>query len=154
MGGLSGVFQWIGLSLGILIAMSGLAFLFIRWRIMRGVRVEMGRDAVLLAAGARVGAFRSGPSTRASRSFFGLLMLLSTGLYFRSWRGGGEVFIPGASISWIGVPDTPGVRGAARHAIVIRFLNAAGKEDGVVIRLLSPEQWVAAIKTRLITRAV
>jgi hypothetical protein len=37
---------------------------------------------------------------------------------------------------------------------VIRFLNTAGKEDGIVIRLLSPEQWVAAIKTRLITRAV
>jgi hypothetical protein len=37
---------------------------------------------------------------------------------------------------------------------VIRFLNAAGKEDGIAIRLLSPEAWVEAIKTHLITRAV
>ena len=36
---------------------------------------------------------------------------------------------------------------------MVRFLNAAGKEDGITIRLLYPEQWVAAIKTHLITRA-
>jgi hypothetical protein len=154
MGGLYSVFEWVGLCLGIAISVGALAFLFVRWRLMRGVQVEMGSDSVLLVAGARVGSFDSGATRRASPSFFGLLMLLSTGLYFRSWRGKGEVFIPGASISWIGVPETQGVHGAGRHAIVIRFLNTAGKEDGIVIRLLSPEQWVAAIKSRLITRAV
>jgi hypothetical protein len=154
MGGLPYILQWIGLSLAILIAAGGIVFLLVRWRIMRGVSIEMGRDAVLLAAGARVGAFGAGKTMHAPRSFFGLLMLLSTGLYFRSWRGGGEIFIPGPSISWIGVPDATGARGAAPRAIVIRFLNAAGKEDGIAIRLLSPEAWVEAIKTHLITRAV
>jgi hypothetical protein len=36
----------------------------------------------------------------------------------------------------------------------VRFLNTSGKEDGISIRLLYPEQWVDAIKTHLITRAV
>jgi hypothetical protein len=35
----------------------------------------------------------------------------------------------------------------------VRFLNPEGKEAGVAIQLLYPEQWVAAIKTHLITRA-
>ena len=71
-------------------------------------------------------------------------MLLASGLYFHSWIGSREVFVSGPSISWIGVSDA---------RIVVRFLNAAGKEDGIAIQLLYPEQWVAAIKTHLITRA-
>jgi hypothetical protein len=81
-----------------------------------------------------------------------MLMLLTGGLYFHSWLGAREVFVPGPSISWIGVSDSRGPL-MERHRIVVRFLNAAGKEDGIVIRLLSPEQWVTAIKTHLITRA-
>jgi hypothetical protein len=40
-----------------------------------------------------------------------------------------------------------------RHRIVVRFLNTVGKQDGVAIRLLYPEQWVEAIKTHLIARS-
>jgi hypothetical protein len=39
-----------------------------------------------------------------------------------------------------------------RRAVVLRFLNTAGKEGGLFIRMLYPEQWVEAIKTHLITR--
>ena len=78
-------------------------------------------------------------------------MLLSGGLYFHSWTGRREVFIPGASISWIGVPEPEGGR-TEGHRIVVRFLDASGKQDGVAIRLMYPAQWVDAIKTHLITR--
>ena len=71
-------------------------------------------------------------------------MLLASGLYFHSWFGSREVFVSGPSISWIGVSDA---------RIVVRFLNTVGKQDGVAIRLLYPEQWVEAIKTHLIARS-
>ncbi|HYW82636.1 MAG TPA: hypothetical protein VFB30_05245, partial [Spirochaetia bacterium] len=61
-------------------------------------------------------------------------------------------FVPGPSISWIGVSELRG--GPRGHRIVVRFLNTAGKEDGISIKLLYPEQWVDAIKTHLITRTV
>ena len=79
-------------------------------------------------------------------------MLLSSGLYFHSWIGRREVFIPGPSISWIGVSEARAGSAVEKHRIVVRFLNASGKQDGVAIRLLYPAQWVDAIKTHLITR--
>ena len=39
------------------------------------------------------------------------------------------------------------------HGTLILATGSAGKEDGISIRLLYPTQWVAAIKTHLITRA-
>jgi hypothetical protein len=114
------------------------------------VEAELGRDCALLVTGCRIG-FSSKPMEP------GLLMLLATGLYFHSWLADRELFIPGPSITYIGVSDAPpgGAPGARRqrHAIVLRFLNTAGKEDGLLIRLLYPEQWVTAIKTHLITRS-
>jgi hypothetical protein len=147
------VLEWIGLGLGIAAAAFAAAFVAARRRILRHVRTELGQDSLLLAAGARVGGFDGvadgeGRATPAS----GILMLLSSGLYFHSWIGLREVFIPGPSISWIGVSEShPGRRGEG-HRIVVRFLNASGKQDGVAISLLYPAQWVDAIKTHLITR--
>ena len=43
---------------------------------------------------------------------------------------------------------------AWRHRIVVRFLNASGKQDGVAIRLCIRQHWVDAIKTHLITRVL
>jgi hypothetical protein len=80
-------------------------------------------------------------------------MLFGSGLYFRSWIGKREVFVPGPAISWIGVFDQHEGHRSERHRIVVRFLNASGKEDGIAVRLLYPEQWVEAIKTHLIQRA-
>jgi hypothetical protein len=82
----------------------------------------------------------------------GLLMLLATGLYFHSWFANRELFIPGPSITYIGVSD-PAPKQRRLQGVVLRFLNTAGKEDGLFIRLLYPEQWVSAIKTHLITRS-
>jgi hypothetical protein len=142
--------SWIGPILGLFIAALAVAYLVARRRILRHVAAELGREALLLATVARVGADDVAADGTSPLLSVGVLMLLSNGLYFHSWFGSREVFVPGPSISWIGVSDT---RGSARHRISVRFLNASGKEDGITIRLLYPEEWVAAIKTHLITRA-
>jgi hypothetical protein len=147
------VLEWIGLGLGIAAVAFAAVFVAARRRILRHVRAELGQESLLLAAGARVGGF-DGLSDGGGRPSVssGILMLLSSGLYFHSWIGLREVFIPGASISWIGVSDSREGRRGERHRIVVRFLNASGKQDGVAISLLYPVQWVDAIKTHLITR--
>jgi len=61
--------------------------------------------------------------------------------------------VAGPAISWIGVADTQEGHRLDRHRIVVRYLTASGKEDGVALQLLYPEQWVEAIKTHLISRA-
>ena len=150
--------EWIGLLLGTAIVALSCGLLFVRRRILHRVRAEIGTDAMLLATGARVGATNGrgngGGTARAPTGSLGVLMLLSTGLYFHSWVGNRELFVPGASISWIGVSELRGQPRSERHRIVVRFLNTSGKEDGISIRLLYPELWVDAIKTHLITRAV
>jgi hypothetical protein len=153
MGYLWRMLEWIGLCLGIVIAALAMTFVFARRRILRHVRGELGQDALLLAAGARVGGANGASSGNRPSVAGGILMLLSSGLYFHSWSGRREVFIPGPSISWIGVSESREGSRTERHRIVVRFLNASGKEDGVAIRLLYPEHWVDAIKTHLITRA-
>ena len=156
MGNLYAALEWTGLLLGTAIVGLVCGFLFVRRRILRHVKSELGREAMLLATGARVGAVSGNGNGSAHQptSALGVLMLLSTGLYFHSWVGNREVFVPGPSISWIGVSDTPRGSRSERHRIMVRFLNTAGKEDGISIRLLYPEQWVEAIKTHLITRAL
>jgi hypothetical protein len=150
MGNLYGIAEWIGLVVGGLIVAALVAFLILRRRLIARVEAELGRDCILLVASSRIG-FSPRPMEP------GLLMLLATGLYFHSWFADRELFIPGPSITYIGVSDAlPNSDAGARrqrHAIVLRFLNTAGKEDGLLIRLLYPEQWVAAIKTHLITRS-
>lgn len=138
------LFEWIGLFLGIVIAGLLAAFLILRARILHRVQAELRRETLLISTGARVGEYDHAADRVTSSARAGILMLLSSGLYFHSWIGSREVFVSGPSISWIGVSDA---------RIVVRFLNAAGKEDGITIQLLYPEQWVAAIKTHLITRA-
>ena len=145
--------EWIGLCLGIVIAALAMTFAIARRRVLRHVRGELGEDALLLAAGARVGGYNGASSGPRPSVAVGILMLLSSGLYFHSWSGRREVFIPGPSISWIGVSESREGSRMERHRIVVRFLNASGKEDGVAIRLLYPEHWVDAIKTHLIRRS-
>jgi hypothetical protein len=144
---------WIGPVLGLVVAGLAAAYFVLRGRILRRVAAELGREALLLSTAARLGAPDGAADGGTPPSAMGVLMLLSNGLYFHSWVGGREVFVPGPSISWIGVSDARGAPRAERHRILVRFLNAAGKEDGITIRLLYPEEWVAAIKTHLITRA-
>jgi len=153
MGNLWDVLEWIGLGLGIAVAALAAAFAVLRRRILRHVRRELGQDSLLLAAGARVGGANGLSGSSHPPVASGILMLLSTGLYFHSWIGLREVFIPGPSISWIGVSETRARGRGERHRIVVRFLNASGKQDGVAISLMYPEQWVDAIKTHLITRS-
>jgi heme exporter protein D len=156
MGNLYAALEWTGLLFGTAIVGLVCGFLLVRRRILRHVKSELGREAMLLATGARVGAVNGNGNGEAHQpaSALGVLMLLSTGLYFHSWVGNREVFVPGPSISWIGMSEAPRGSRSERHRIMVRFLNTAGKEDGISIRLLYPEQWVEAIKTHLITRAL
>jgi hypothetical protein len=152
MGNLLKVLEWIGLGLGMLIAALAVIFAVVRQRILRHVQGELGQNSLLLAAGARVGGYDEQGEGRQPSLSVGVLMLLSSGLYFHSMTGRREVFVPGASISWIGVPEEREGRRLEGRSFVVRFLNASGKQDGVAIRLLYPEQWVEAIKTHLISR--
>jgi hypothetical protein len=153
------LFAWIGPILGLLFGGLVAVYFLARQRILRHVAAELGSESLLLATAARVGAANG--NGHAPGAHGGVLMLLTNGLYFYSWVGGRQVFVPGPAISWIGVSDVGGGpresrrarRRAERHRILVRFLNAAGKEDGITIRLLYPEEWVAAIKTHLITRS-
>ena len=145
------LFAWIGLFLGVCIAGLAVTFLLMRERILGRVRKQLGQEALLLATGAHVGEY-GGAANGGRPAASGILMLLASGLYFHSWIGSREVFVPGPSISWIGVSDASEGPRAERRRIMVRFLNAAGKEDGIFIRLMYPEQWVEAIKTHLITR--
>ncbi len=55
MGYLWRMLEWIGLCLGIVIAALAMSFAIARRRVLRHVREELGQDALLLVAGARVG---------------------------------------------------------------------------------------------------
>ena len=153
MGYLWRMLEWIGLCLGIVVAALAMTFAIARRRVLRHVRTELGPDALLLAAGARVRGQNGASSGQGHAVAAGILMLLTNGLYFHSWSGRREVFIPGPSISWIGVSESRAGSRAEKHRIMVRFLNASGKEDGVAIRLMYPEHWVDAIKTHLIKRS-
>jgi hypothetical protein len=147
MGQLWRVLEWVGLFLGAAIVGLTIALLVVRRIVLARVRGSLGKNALLIATGARLG----DANGEATRSVPGILILLSNGLYFHAWIGNREIFVPGPSISWIGVSETGA--GRERHRIVVRFLNATGKEDGIGIRLFSPESWVEAIKTHLIKRS-
>ena len=58
---------------------------------------------------------------------------------------------PGPPSRGSGCPSRARAAAWRGHRIVVRFLNASGKQDGVAIRLMYPEQWVDAIKTHLIS---
>jgi hypothetical protein len=147
----SSVLEWIGLILGAAIAGVLLGMLVVRWRLVRRVQRELGKEKVLLVTNSRLGILTAARKSRRPLDA-GILMLLKSGLYYHSWFSRREIFIPGPSITYIGVADGRDGKSLSRGSVILRFLNTLGKEDGVVIRLLSPDQWVAAIKTHLIAR--
>ncbi len=118
-----------------------------------GARLREEGASGMRSTAVRSAARASSATRTATVSASGVLMLLSKGLYFHSWIGHHQVFIAGASISWIGVTQAPSGHRSARPCIAVRYLRADGKEDGITIRLVSPAQWVSAIKTHLITRS-
>lgn len=145
------ILVWIGSLLGAAIAGVCLGMLAVRVRLVRRVQRELGREKLLLVTSSSLRSLAS--AGRLSLVLeAGILMLLSSGLYYHSWLGRRELYIPGPAITYIGVAD--GGDGHVRGQVILRFLTTLGKEDGVTIRLLSPDQWVAAIKTHLIGRPV
>jgi hypothetical protein len=143
--------QWIGLLLGAAVAGALLGLVVVRWRLVRRIQAELGKEKVLLVTTSRLGFLQEGKRPGILLEA-GVLMLLKSGLYYHSWLRRKEIFIPGPAITYIGVADGKNGRSAERGAVIVHFLNAMGKEDAVVIRLFSPNQWVSAIKTHLIGR--
>jgi hypothetical protein len=143
--------EWIGLFLGAAVAGLLCGMAFVRWRLVRRVKIEIGAEKILLATTSRLALLAEGGKP-AHRMNTGILMLLKNGLYFHSWLGGKEFFVSGPAITYIGVADNASGGAMVRPAVVLKFLNSLGKEDGVYLRLLSPDQWVGAIKTHLIAR--
>ena len=90
----------------------------------------------------------------ARRPDMGILMLLKNGLYFHAWLGRREFFVAGPAITYIGLAETAARGNLDRAAVVLKFLNSIGKEDGVYLKLLYPDRWVDAIKTHLIAKPV
>jgi hypothetical protein len=80
----------------------------------------------------------------------GSLVLVKDGLWYRARFANRELFIPGPSITYIGVAHTHKGKELHQHVIAIHFLNSEGKEDKAAFRLPLPAQWVAAIKANLI----
>ncbi len=142
---------WIGLTLGIAVAAVLVAAAVVRWRVLARIRGELGSDKVLLVSSSRLGTLEE-PHGARRLAHAGILALLQGGLYYHSWLGRRELFVPGPAITYIGIGEPTNGRSRERNAVVLRFLNTMGKEDGVIIRILSPEQWVSAIKTHLIAR--
>ncbi len=145
------VLVWIGVILGAAIAGVCLGMLAVRGRLVRRVQRELGREKVLLVTSSRLASLAAEHKT-AFLLDAGILMLLKSGLYYHSWFSRRELYIPGPAITYIGIAD--GGNGHTRGRVILRFLTTQGKEDGVIIRLLSPDQWVTAIKTHLIGRPV
>ncbi len=161
---------WIGLAFGVAAASVLVAAAAVRWRLLARIRAELGRDKVLLVSSTRLGALGEREGAPGLRHA-GILALLQGGLYYHSWLGRKELFVPGPAITYIGIGAPGNGRSRERNAgspsgrpgtrrpsgvpawVVLRFLNTKGKEDGVIIRILSAEQWVSAIKTHLIARA-
>ena len=142
---------WIGIGLAAVVAGALCAFAVIRWRLVSRLRAQMGPEKVLLVTSSRLGPLgEAGGEKGPFRA--GLLALLRGGLYYHSWFGPRQLFVPGPSITYIGVAEHANGRARESAAVIVRFLNAKGKEDGVVIRITAPEQWVSAIKTHLIAR--
>jgi hypothetical protein len=143
--------EWIGLVCGAVITGALCGFAIVRVRLVRRVRNELGKDKVLMVASSRLGVVNERPTAWAFLEV-GILMLLKNGLYYHSWLSRKEMFISGPSITYIGVAEAADGKTKDRGAVTLHFLNALGKEDGVTLRLLSPDQWVSAIKTHLIAR--
>ena len=80
----------------------------------------------------------------------GALVLVKSGLYYRARFANRELFVPGPSITYIGVSNQHKGKDLHQNVVVIHFLNEEGKEEKAAFRIPYPGQWVAAIKAHLI----
>ncbi len=80
----------------------------------------------------------------------GALVLLKNGIYYRARFAKRELFIPGSSITYIGVTDVHKGKALHQPVAVIRFLNQVGKEEKAAFRVPYPAQWLEAIKKNLL----
>jgi hypothetical protein len=80
----------------------------------------------------------------------GALVLVKNGVYYRARFARRELFIPGASITYIGVSNQHKGKDLHQNVVVIQFLSPEGREDKAAFRIPYPAQWVGAIKANLI----
>ena len=82
----------------------------------------------------------------------GALVLLKNGIYYRARYAKRELFIPGSSITYIGVTNVHKGKDLHQTVVVLQFLNSEGKEERAAFRIPYPAQWVAAIKSNLLEK--
>jgi hypothetical protein len=80
----------------------------------------------------------------------GALVLLKGGIYYRARFAKRELFVPGSSITYIGVSNVHKGKDLHQSVVVLQFLNQDGREDRAAFRMPYPAQWVAAIKSNLL----
>lgn len=82
----------------------------------------------------------------------GALVLLKNGIYYRARYAKRELFIPGSSITYIGVTNVHKGKDLHQSVVVLQFLSEDGKEEKAAFRMPYPAQWVAAIKSNLLEK--
>ena len=82
----------------------------------------------------------------------GALVLLKDGIYYRARHANRELFIPGSSITYLGVSQSHKGKDLHQTVVVIQFLNQDGREEKAAFRIPYPAQRVAAIKANLLDK--
>ena len=118
-----------GCPLASLIAGLAVTFVVARRRILRHVGSEPGRSSLLLTAAARVGGY-DGLRTAGGRPRPRVLMLLSSGLYFHSWRAGARSSFPGPPSHGSGCRRSPRAaeRKTPRRGAIPQRSRKAGRD--------------------------
>jgi hypothetical protein len=124
---------------------------YMRQRETRRVLSRFAKDEIIITSfGVNYYGLDSEPGAPLRSS--GALVLVKGGVYYRARFANREVFIPGPSITYIGVSNQHKGKDLHQNVVVIQFLNTEGREDKAAFRIPYPGQWVGAIKANLIGR--
>jgi hypothetical protein len=139
--------SWLTFAVVFLVIMIGMVYL--RQRDTKRVQEKFDRSQIIITSfGVNYFGLESEPGGPLRSS--GALVLVKDGLWYRARFANRELFIPGPSITYIGVTHTHKGKELHQHVIAIHFLNSEGKEEKAAFRLPLPAQWVAAIKAHLV----
>ncbi len=124
-------------------------FAFMRQRETRRILDKFEKnDIIITSFGVNYYGLESEPGAPLRSS--GALVLLKDGIYYRARYANRELFIPGSSITYIGVSGVHKGKDLHQTVVVIQFLNQDGREERGAFRIPYPAQWVAAIKANLL----
>lgn len=108
------------------------------------------KDMVFSSFGASFLGLESDTNAPSRRS--GALILLTSGIYFRVRFTRRELFIPTASITYVGVAESFKRKPLHQEVLVLNFLSPRGKGETAFFRVPTPARWVTAIKASLLEK--